>query len=393
MMNKNIAVIGAGYVGLSLSSLLAIKNNVICYDKDPIKVNLINQRISPIKDEKVQEIFREKKIHLKATVNSSEALINAEIIIIATPTDYSVETNQFDTSSIEESIKQILKVNKDSLIIIKSTIPIGYTQNIRKRFQYDKIVFSPEFLREGMAAHDNLFPTRIVVGDKGYHGELTKDLLISITEKKDKDIDFFLTDSGEAEAIKLFSNTFLAMRVAYFNELDSFCEKFNFHTKDVINGVSSDIRIGNYYNNPSFGYGGYCLPKDTQQLLKNFEDVPNNLIRAIVDANTTRKNFIADSIINKNPNTVGVYRLVMKMNSDNFRTSAIQGVVKRIKAKGINVVIYEPEYKEEYFFNSEVIKDLAELKRRSDIIITNRYSDELSDVKNKVYTKDIFNTD
>ena len=393
MKKKYISVIGAGYVGLSLASLIALKHNVICYDKDINKVDLINNGYSPIKDDNIENILRKKNLNLKASTNPNECLSNSEIVIIATPTDYNVETSQFDTSSIEDSLEKILKYNKNSLILIKSTVSIGYTEKIKKKYNYSRIVFSPEFLREGKATHDNLFPSRIVVGDRGKDGKIIRDLLISIAEKKESEIQTFLTNSSEAEAIKLFANTFLAMRVAYFNELDSFCEKLNLNTQSVIEGVCGDNRIGNFYNNPSFGYGGYCLPKDTQQLLKNFENVPNNLIKAIVDANTTRKDFIANNIIKKKPKTVGVYRLVMKKNSDNFRTSAIQGVIKRIKAKGINVLIYEPNYENDYFFNSRVTNDLSELKEMSDIIISNRYSDELLDVKNKIYTKDIFNTD
>ena len=393
MTKKNIVVIGAGYVGLSLASLISLKHNVFCYDKDLIKVNKINKKILPIKDDEVEKIFKKRNFSLKATANPKECLNNAEIVIISTPTDYNVHTGQFDTSTIEESLKMTLDLNKKVLILIKSTIPIGYTEKLKIKFQYNRIIFSPEFLREGKAAYDNLFPSRIVVGDKSEDGVIIKDLLLSIANKKKRDIECHLTESAEAEAIKLFSNTFLAMRVSYFNELDSFCEKFNLNTQSVIEGVCGDDRIGNFYNNPSFGYGGYCLPKDTQQLLKNFEDVPNNLIKAIVEANTTRKDFIADNIIKKKPKTVGVYRLVMKKNSDNFRTSAIQGVIKRIKAKGINVLIYEPDYENDYFFNSKVTKDLLELKKMSDVIITNRFSNELTDVKNKVYTKDIFNTD
>ena len=393
MTKKNIVVIGAGYVGLSLASLISLKHNVFCYDKDLIKVNKINKKISPIKDDEVEKIFKKKNLSLKATANPEECLKNAEIVIISTPTDYNLQTGQFDTSTIEESLKIVFDLNKKVLILIKSTIPIGYTEKLKIKFKYNRIIFSPEFLREGKAAYDNLFPSRIVVGDKSEDGVIIKDLLLSIANKKKRDIKCYLTESAEAEAIKLFSNTFLAMRVSYFNELDSFCEKFDLSTQSVIEGVCSDDRIGNFYNNPSFGYGGYCLPKDTQQLLKNFEDVPNNLIKAIVEANTTRKDFIADNIIKKKPKTVGVYRLVMKKNSDNFRTSAIQGVIKRIKAKGINVLIYEPDYENNYFFNSKVTKDLLELKKMSDVIITNRFSSELTDVKNKVYTKDIFNTD
>ncbi len=393
MKKKNVSIIGAGYVGLSLAALISIKNNVICYDKDLEKVDKINRKISPIKDDEINEIFKNAEFSLKATADPNLALKEADIVIVATPTDYNIETSEFDTSSIEESVQTILTLSKNSLILIKSTVPIGYTEKLRKKFKYPRIIFSPEFLREGRAVYDNLYPSRIVVGNKGVDGEMIKSLLLSIAHQNNEKIKCYLTDSGEAEAIKLFSNTFLAMRVSYFNELDSFCEKFNLNSKSVIEGVCSDFRIGNYYNNPSFGYGGYCLPKDTQQLLKNFEEVPNNLIKAIVDANTTRKDFIANNIINMKPDTVGVYRLLMKKNSDNYRSSAIQGVIKRIKAKGINILIYEPEYHEDLFFNSEVTKDLSELKERSDVIIANRYSKELSDVKNKIYTKDIFNTD
>ena len=393
MINKKITVIGAGYVGFSLACLIADRNEVICYDKDELKVNLINRKISPIKDSSVDEILSKNLINLSATTDPSLAVTSAEIIIIATPTDYNIDTSQFDTASIEESLDLIFKYNSTAIIAIKSTVPIGYTEKLKKKYQYDKILFSPEFLREGNAIQDNLYPSRIVVGDTSQIGINFRDLLLSIASKNAGKINCFLLGSGEAEAIKLFSNTYLAMRVAFFNELDSFCEKHNLNTKDVIKGVSSDYRIGDYYNNPSFGYGGYCLPKDTQQLLKNFEEVPNNLIRAIVESNTTRKDFIASNIINMNPKVVGVYRLVMKYNSDNFRTSAIQGVIKRIKAKGIKILIYEPEYGEKLFFNSKVTSDLEHLKNESDIIIANRFDNELLDVKDKVYTKDLFNID
>ncbi len=393
MINKKITVIGVGYVGFSLACLIADRNEVICYDKDELKVNLINRKISPIKDSSVDEILSKNLINLSATTDPSLAVTSAEIIIIATPTDYNIDTSQFDTASIEESLDLIFKYNSTAIIAIKSTVPIGYTEKLKKKYQYDKILFSPEFLREGNAIQDNLYPSRIVVGDTSQIGINFRDLLLSIASKNAGKINCFLLGSGEAEAIKLFSNTYLAMRVAFFNELDSFCEKHNLNTKDVIKGVSSDYRIGDYYNNPSFGYGGYCLPKDTQQLLKNFEEVPNNLIRAIVESNTTRKDFIASNIINMNPKVVGVYRLVMKYNSDNFRTSAIQGVIKRIKAKGIKILIYEPEYGEKLFFNSKVTSDLEHLKNESDIIIANRFDNELLDVKDKVYTKDLFNID
>ena len=393
MTKKNIAVIGAGYVGFSLACLMADKNEVICYDKDESKVDLINNKISPIKDPQIKKILSKNSINLTATTDPSFALSSAEIVIIATPTDYDVYTSQFDTMSIEESINLVFKYNSKAIIAIKSTVPIGYTENLKKKYKYSKIIFSPEFLREGHAIQDNLFPSRIIVGDTTHIGSEFRDLLLSIASKNAGEIKCLLLGSGEAEAIKLFSNTFLAMRVAYFNELDSFCESHNLHTKDVIEGVSSDNRIGDYYNNPSFGYGGYCLPKDTQQLLKNFEEVPNNLIRAIVESNTTRKDFIASNIIGMKPKVVGVYRLVMKHNSDNFRTSAIQGVIKRIKAKGIKILIYEPEYSGNLFFNSKVTSDLKLLKKESDIIIANRFDDELSDVKDKVYSKDLFNID
>ncbi len=393
MTRKKIVVIGAGYVGFSLACLMADKNEVICYDKDASKVDEINKKISPIKDSQIEKIISKNSINLTATTDPSLALSSAAIVIIATPTDYDINTSQFDTMSIEESINLILKYNSKAIIAIKSTVPIGYTENLKKKYQYNKILFSPEFLREGNAIQDNLFPSRIIVGDTSQIGREFRDLLLSIVSRNAGEIKCLLLSSGEAEAIKLFSNTYLAMRVAFFNELDSFCERHNLHTKDVIKGVSSDNRIGDYYNNPSFGYGGYCLPKDTQQLLKNFEEVPNNLIRAIVESNTTRKDFIASNIIGMKPKVVGVYRLVMKHNSDNFRTSAMQGVIKRIKAKGIKILIYEPEYSGDSFFNSKVTSDLKLLKNESDVIIANRFDDELSDVKNKVYTKDLFNID
>ena len=394
MVKRNISIIGAGYVGFSLACLLSVKNRVICYDIDKSRVDSINNKISPIKDDGINEILSSKEISLSATNDENIAFNNAEIIIIATPTDYNIDTSQFDTSSIEKSLTKIFLVNKKALIIIKSTLPVGYTEKIKKKYGYEKIIFSPEFLREGKAIYDNRNPSRIVIGEKNKFGLDVKEILLSIVDKKIHDsIPVYLVKSSEAEAAKLFSNTYLAMRVAFFNELDSFCENYKIDTKDVIAAVCGDKRIGNYYNNPSFGYGGYCLPKDTQQLLKNFEEVPNNIINAIVEANSTRKDFIASSIIKKNPKTVGIYRLVMKKDSDNYRTSSVQGIIKRIKAKGIEVIIYEPECKDKLFFNSQVLNSISELKERSDIIITNRFEEELSDVKDKVYTRDIFNSD
>ncbi len=388
---KNIAVIGLGYVGMSLSVLLAQKNKVECVDIDKKKIDLLKKNISPIKDNYISEYLSKKKLNLEATLPNKSVYLEKDFIIISTPTDYDIETNQFDVSSVRKVIEDILSVNQNVPIIIRSTVPQGFTRYIRKEYNYNRIYFSPEFLREGSALYDNLFPSRIIAGDETEDTSIFSKLLIESSLKKKEDIPVLLMNSDEAEAIKLFSNTYLAMRISFFNELDSFCESNNITTKNVIDGVCKDERIGNYYNNPSFGYGGYCLPKDTKQLLRNYNNVPNKLIQAIVDANSTRKDFIANSIIVKKPKKVGIYRLIMKESSDNIKSSAIQGIMKRIKAKGIEVQIYEPLMNETSFFNSKIISDLTKFKETSDIIIANRFHRDLKDVVKKVYTRDIFN--